>query len=125
MLILHKHSTIHCTKSAMNQCKEVGFKDYNYELDVLAKEKLDRDGFIIDHSALHEEVKAQFDERVGSCEQLCIRCADAIERILTLHGSAWRQIHFKLKPVDSNAWVEIKRVFKKEYHKQTTYPEIA
>jgi hypothetical protein len=105
-LTLIKNSTVETDMSTYNQCKAVAHKAYEYQIEVTTTDKLDSDGWIIDHSVIHDVIKNVIQNRMGSCEELSIRSLDDVARKLNEHGCDVRAINFTIKPVGSNAFIK-------------------
>jgi hypothetical protein len=106
-LILLKHSTVKTSASAYNQCKDVAHSAYDYEIEVTTGGQLDEDGFIIDHSVIHQIIVDVIQNKMGSCEQLCLRVEEDVLQKLQEHGCNVQRLVFMIKPVGSNAWVKV------------------
>jgi 6-pyruvoyl-tetrahydropterin synthase len=106
-LTLLKNSNVKTTMSAPNQCKDEGHGSYDYEIKVTATEKLDDEGFIIDHTLLHKDIEWVAQNEMGSCEELCQRMEAKIAKTLNQHGVEFKSIDLMIKPEGSNAWVRI------------------
>lgn len=113
-LVLHKHSTIHTSAATLNQCKDVGHKAYNYEIEITCGEQLDTNGFIIDHSEIHHVIEGVINNQMGSCEELSIRAEEAVLHKMNQYGCELQRLVFSIKPVDSNAWIRVEAEYKRE-----------
>lgn len=58
------------TNTSHNQCKGVGHSQYSYQVRVTVSDKLDKDGFIIDHQDIHNAVDGVFKSKMSSCEKM-------------------------------------------------------
>lgn len=113
-LVLHKHSSVHTNAAAMNQCKDVGHKDYDYEIEITTTTKLDADDFIIDHTTVHKVIENVVQTRMGSCERLCLNVEEDVLAALEEHGCTVKKIVFAIKPATSNAWMRFEGEYETE-----------
>jgi hypothetical protein len=104
-LILVRSGMAKVATVADNQCRDKGWTDYDYTLKVHASCKLDKDGFIIDHSILHAAIMQAFTS-MGSCEELCMSIEHHVRLALLLHSVECRKIFVRIKPVNGLAYVE-------------------
>ena len=92
-----------------NQCKDVGHTSYKYEAKVTVSDKLDKDGFVIDHSEIHNAVEHVFKNKMTSCEKLALSCAKRIIKMCKKHGCVVLDVYVKIMPVgkDVMAFMEV------------------
>lgn len=104
-LILNRSGKVKASESSPNQCRDVGWTDYEYKVKVYASTKLDKDGFVIDHSILYQAIQQAF-TNMGSCEELCMSIEHHVRLALLLHSVECRKIFVRIKPVNGLAYVE-------------------
>ena len=82
-----------------NQCKDVGHGKYEYLVSVTVGDKLDENGFIIDHIELHKIVECVFKKGVSSCEEIGLKIIDAVAKATKKHGCELKQVYVKIQPM--------------------------
>lgn len=70
-LTINRHGYFRTIATSENQCKEVGFKSYEYKIEIEAKCKLDEHGFIFDQLTIDKSIKEKFLNYISSCEIIC------------------------------------------------------
>jgi hypothetical protein len=100
MLILRRKSKVSCLAVAKNQCKDVAHKEYEYDVKIKAKDKLNEDGFLVDHQDIEKAMIFVFKNHVGSCEEIAIAASTQIEDLCACLGIAWKKISVTIRPVD-------------------------
>jgi hypothetical protein len=105
-LTLIKSSVVETDRSHPYQCKGEGHRAYEYEIEITTTDTLDKFGFIIDHSVVHNKIKEVVNTRISSCENIVISIEEAIYLLLTGHGAEVLEMMIVIKPVGSNAYVK-------------------
>lgn len=113
LLVLRKSSRIFTDQSVEFQCKEQGHRAYDYVIEIAATEKLDENDFIIDHTVVHDVIANVIQNKMGSCERLCLRVEEDVLRTLKEHGCHVQKIDFSIQPVNSNAGMRIVSEYEK------------
>ena len=114
--ILNRSGKVSCETTSTNQCREVGWKNFEYNIKIHTSLKLDKEGFIIDHSIVHESVKQAF-ANAGSCEELCLSIEHHVMLALILHDVEVRKLYIKVRPEAGTAYVEYVRKFQIKFGK--------
>lgn len=89
-------------KEAYNQCKDVGHTRYGYDIRVTTGDKLDDDGFIINHADIHNAGQKLFTKGIASCELMCRDIALAVAKACRKHGCVVHKVYVKIKPEGSD-----------------------
>ena len=85
--------------SSANQCKDIGHSNYSYQVRVTVGDKLDKDGFIIDHQDIHDAVDRVFKGKMTSCEKLGLKVAKEVAKATKAHGCNLKEVYVKIHPV--------------------------
>ena len=101
-LTLNRSGVCEANMISDNQCKAVGHKKYEYEARIVFKPKLDEQGFVIDHTAIHAVVESVFGGGMMSCEQITLKIAKKIEKACREHGCSIISIYVKVRPVPAS-----------------------
>lgn len=115
-LILNRRGVCKVKSSSKNQCKAVGHEFYEYSLKLTCLPKLDKDGFIIDHTTVHKAVECVFNKGATSCEQLIMAMADSVEQTCKNHKAKAVKVYIKLWPKMAGkeevmAFMELEKMF--------------
>jgi len=97
-LTINRFGTVKLTDKSLNQCKSVGWQDYRYQIRATTTDKLDQDGFIIDHADIHKAVERAL-KKPGSCEQFCEEIRKYVERAMKSHGCVLLKLYIKVQPI--------------------------
>jgi len=119
LIILNKRSTVEVSKPVHNQCRDVGFRLYDYHAKIYSRPLLNRDGWIIDNTAIHSAVKAAL-EQSGSCEQMLLRGLDELNTLLTINKVEFLKIYLMIKPSGSDSTTSFEGIvhYKKYSHEE-------
>lgn len=99
-LKINRFSRVTASKSSANQCKAVGFKDYDVQVAITCpSQNLDKNQQVIDHNKIHEAVQKFFNEEMTSCEGLEVELAKRMYALVKKHGTFATDIYIKIMPV--------------------------
>lgn len=106
-LIINRKGVCKATNSSHNQCKDVGHSMYTYHVRVTVGDRLDKDGFIIDHQDIHEAVDRVFKGQMSSCEKLGLKVAKSVAKATKAHGCDLKEVYVKIHPQSEDPQEEI------------------
>lgn len=95
---INRTGTVKTSHTSKNQCKDIGHTKYTYDVQVTVGAKLDKDGFVIDHTTIDDIMKKLFKKGISSCELMCNRAAKAIIKACKKHGCQVKTVYVKIKP---------------------------
>lgn len=99
-LKINRFGRVTTNKSSKNQCKEVGYKEYDYQVSVTCPStNVDGSGFVIDHAVIHEAVEKFFKSKMNSCEKIAIDLAKVLYKLLVDHKCNLTDLYIKIVPV--------------------------
>lgn len=98
-LVINRSGFCEAKRKSKNQCKDIGHTKYSYNIKVTVKDKLDEEGFVIDHQDIHNAVEKVFKGKMNSCEKLGLKIAESVEKAVENHGSILQEIHVMIKPI--------------------------
>jgi hypothetical protein len=99
-LKINRFGRVTASKSSKNQCKAVGYKEYDYQVSVTCpSQNLDKNEQVIDHNVIHAAVVKFFAEKMTSCEGLEVGLAKAIYNLVKAHGTFATDLYIKIMPV--------------------------
>lgn len=91
--ITNNHSATQCTLD--------GWKGYRYKGTIIAGNKFDKDGFLIDHNLIHKAITKWIEENeMASCEITLKNICYCVGEILVDYGVQLKEIGFEIAPVD-------------------------
>lgn len=83
------------------QCTIDGWKGYRYKATVIAGDRFDESGFLIDHNVLHQAICEWVEENtMPSCEVTLQSICHRIGEIIIDYGVELRRLGFEIAPVD-------------------------
>lgn len=90
--------------SSENQCKDVGHKNYSYICECTFPDRLDENGFIIDHNVINESI--QDSVKSTSCEEIVAIVVNNLVELFDEENIKFNKIVFRVKPSNAQAYLE-------------------
>lgn len=115
-LKINRFGLLVSTGVSANQCKTLNHTHYEYHVAVTCGSKLDKEGFVINHTDIDRVIQEAFHAGMDSCEVLLIRIINAVEAVMKKHRVEVFAIYGKLAPIlivasKEYAYMEITREF--------------
>jgi hypothetical protein len=98
--IMNRSGLFDLFNKSTNQCKAIGHRIFSYSVRITAGDKLDKDGFIIDHQIIDNLI--QSDVEANSCELIAKSIAISLNELLISEDVAVIEIHVVIKPIGPN-----------------------
>lgn len=84
LMTINRRGILNFDRSRNNMCVNQGERDFRYLVRVTCKPKLDRSGYLIEHSFIDQAVRSS--TAPGSCEQLALQIARIVKDLFEAHN---------------------------------------
>lgn len=105
-LVIRRSGIVTTEKCSPNQCKEQGWKSYDYLVEIRCGECLDEEGFLIDNNVIHKVIQDLFAWTIGSCEEMCVSSCKMLARALKQHETDWSYISVQIRATGGITYME-------------------
>jgi hypothetical protein len=99
-LRINRFGRVEANQLSFNQCKDVGHKEYDYQISICCPDtNVDSNEFIIDHAYIHQKVVSYFKTNMTSCEGICKDLAIHLKKTMAKHKVHMVDMYIKIMPV--------------------------
>lgn len=92
---LNRSGELTVYNKSLNQCGTIGHNNYDYYVRLKCSDKLNREGFVIDHHIIDNNIRAITE--IKSCELLCKKIESLVAKILKDNGIKPLYIYIRVR----------------------------
>lgn len=104
--IMRRKGEFELTSDSHNQCKEGGHRKFKYKVKLEAQNRLDSDGFIVDHEVIDQMIQSEI-KNADSCENIAKTITYGLIDLLSEEGVEIINLSVRVIPKGNNVKANI------------------